>query len=205
MAQKHGISIFSQTGVLVKFTVRSRDKVPTGIPERIRGDEGNIDSFHAAEATAQGKENLAAVSRVRDGRIDTGEPVYQGARNVLVDTLRMELLDHGFGLASLHYFVKKDKWDKESFVIVADYRTGGQLSKIPKEIIQALRELADPVTWTVHIWDNSKLSYEDGRQKPLTINMVARSEDAPTVNEVSIDGKTGWLSIQPMNTAAKAA
>lgn len=187
------LNLKAQTGVLVKFTVNRLDLVPPGIPERLRGDEGTIDGFHAQAAIEQDAIELADVGRVRDGRVDTGQAIVQDAKNVIVDMLRIGLANNGFALVSLHYH-KAEKHGKTKFVITADYKRGKNSLALSDKTTQALRQLAGPTTWTAHIWDNSALCYPDGNQKPATINMVGMSSDLAKLDMVTRDGK---LMLEP--------
>lgn len=139
--------------VLVKFTFKNREFVPSGIPQVERQPDYRMDVLHQREAHKAGHGGLAHVGRVREGRVDTGGNVITTTRPAHSGVLRRGLANNGFHLVSLHWFTKTER-DEPNYTVVACFGRVPEGMQYTPSIIEALRELANMSWGRCYVWDN---------------------------------------------------
>jgi len=157
--------------VLVKFFFTNDKHVPRGIPNVARKNDFAVDYKHMRAAKEAGADDLGAVGRHREGRVDTGEPIIKDLHGVQASLLKDRLIKAGFAIKNLHWYKQERASRIPKFVVVCEFVRGIQTEELPQDVIAALDFLSYCARWTCHVWDNSQLG------KPATINFVGRQPD----------------------------
>jgi hypothetical protein len=167
--------------LLYKFQVGSRDAVPAGIKEVVRQSDREIDKRHADEARAMGDDRAAVQGRVRPGRVDTGEAIYQNEPGVHIASVRSLLALRRYGLVDIHFYMKPGfgKHGRDTAMIVMRLEVAGERIKLPYATIEGLRRLARENRWTLNIWEN----FDNA-----TINFTRRTQEKAIQMLVMRDG-----------------
>ncbi|MBX4200375.1 hypothetical protein KW790_02885 [Candidatus Parcubacteria bacterium] len=122
-------------------------------------------------------EDLGAVGRVREGRVDTGTPVFKNEDRVSAELIRRALTNAGFGLDDAHWFTKNKPGSATKFVVSLAFSVSdAPITEFNRETTEAFRELAKTV-WFCHVWLNPN--------GVLTINFVS-IQDKPALQNLTV-------------------
>lgn len=178
------LDLYKFDTVLVKFFFTNEAHVPRGIPNVARKNDFAVDYKHMKAAKEAGADDLGAVGRHREGRVDTGEPVINDLHGVQASLLKDRLVNAGFAIKNLHWYKQERAGRTPKFVVVCEFVRGVQTGELPPDVIAALDFLSHCARWTCHVWDNSQLG------KPATINFVGRQPDGKVQYYLSLIEKT---------------
>jgi hypothetical protein len=177
-----GLRLDPKKPVLFKIFLNKRELVPAGISEKRRQSDKEMDRQHAEEAIARGDNRAAVDGRVRPGRVDTGNAVYQNVPAVQIGSIRSLLALKGYRLGDVHWFEKlgHGKHAKTQYVIVMYLATDCQPIELPPEALEGLRKLCREAPYTANVWDNENIQ---------TLNFTSRQVGLkPKAKIVSRDG-----------------
>ncbi|MDB5266690.1 MAG: hypothetical protein JWN89_505 [Parcubacteria group bacterium] len=128
-------------------------------------------------------ENLAAVGRIRDGRVDTGVQIYNNEKMVSAELVRRALTNAGFGLDRAQMHKQQKEGATTKFVVTLAYSPAGTpIAELSRATTEALRDLAS-TPWFCHIWLNPN--------GVLTINFVGVQQGSPKQNVTVRDDVLG--------------
>jgi hypothetical protein len=151
-----GLKLDPAKPILFKIFLNKHELVPAGIPEKKRASDKEMDRQHAEEAIARGDSRAAVDGRVRPGRVDTGNAVYQNVPAVQIGSIRSLLALKGYRLGDVHWFEKKGfgKHPRTQYVIVMYLAANCEPIVLPPEVLEGLRELCRGAPYTADVWDN---------------------------------------------------
>jgi hypothetical protein len=150
----------------VKFIFTNRSLVPKGIPFRNAQPTEVRDNAHAAAAIAAGAPALAAEGRHREGRVDTGTPVWRNEHHtsVMWNAPQGSLRTAGYKLKDA-FVIQRD--GKYTVTLVFD--KAAKADNLKPESVPGVRTLFSKA-WISHVWDN---------RDTLTVNLVHVSDNRP--------------------------
>lgn len=160
--------------VLVKYFFTNERHIPAGIPEKGRASDEEMDQRHAVFAIVKGMVDKASVGRIRPGRVDTGQHIFDKLENVQVATLRRGFTNAGYVLVDAHWFWNPPKGQGQQSKAVVCLTFGrvddvSQVPDLPRRTLEALRELARTTWQFCHVWNNPN--------GVATVNLVGRRWD----------------------------
>lgn len=184
--------------VQVNFTFTNPAFMPE-VPERVYLGQVAEDARHAAAAIAVGEPEKAEVGRHREGRVDTGEPVFENIQAVDCVKFISRFSRHGYRIVACTRFEKPGR-NKPKYVFRLQFRPTEQSDEpaVSPEAEQAMRQLGQDL-WVLHIWDNG--------EKGITLNFVARTpgpgrpghqEGTQAKHRICYDPEEGTISIKPL-------
>jgi len=97
---------------------------------------------------------LGEVGRIRPGRVDTGEQVFNNEPMVSAELVRRGLTNIGFGLDDAHWFEKVMPGKQTKYVVCLAFSPkDGPIAEYSRETTEAMRSLAS-TAWFCHVWLN---------------------------------------------------
>ena len=142
-------------------------------------------------------QDLGAVGRIRDGRVDTGEQVYDNVSMCAAEFIRRALTNNGFGLDDAHWYTHKRDGRQTKFVVsLAFSASDAPITEYNRETTEAFRDLA-ATPWYCHVWINPNgvltvnfVSVQQGepRRQVTVRNRVLGVVDVGDTNDVLTDG-----------------
>lgn len=157
---KEGINLEYVETVLIKFTLASRDEVLSGIPERKRLSQVDLDMKHIEEAKDLVKQNRIAERKlqrgsIRPGHYDTGVEVYHCEADVGSPTLAECLMKEGYGFRDVHFF--KQLKGRPLYVVVFGFEWNTENVEDVADLQKKFAHYAGN-SWTTSVWDNPNLT-----------------------------------------------
>ncbi len=152
--------------VLVKFTFTNRSLVPRAIPYRNAQSTEARDNAHAASAIALGAPALAAEGRYREGRVDTGTPVWQNEHHtsIMWNAPQGSLRTAGYRVKDAFVIQRNGK-----YTVTLVFDKSDKADNLNPQSLPGVRTLFGKA-WISHVWDN---------RDTLTVNMVHVSDNRP--------------------------
>lgn len=183
-ATKRPVLLKHCRAVLTKWNFTNFELIPPGIDQNeTRLCDALLDREHAHDATRIGRPDLAEVGRHREGRVDTGEKVWENVKRLQVAFLQKGMQNNGLHVAGCRWYVHAIPGRQTKAVVEVIYTDNPkykmELTRVQRD---ALRILSRASAWTGHIWYNP--------DDTCTVNLVLREPDVtPTSAVVVRDGK----------------
>ena len=184
--------------LLVKFSFTNSALIPSGLrmtdPDGTRSTTLRLgrDRVHALKARKKGLAELAAVGRVREGKIDTGVAMFKEEKSrISVELLMGELQRAGFSLLDAHYFPQSRPGKVLKYIVVLSFGIG-MPAQMSRNTIHGIEALASTTWENLHGWDNS------ATEGVNTLNLVGRLPDQkPSKRVALIEGELEVINIAP--------
>ena len=169
--------------VLVKFSFTNRAHIPEGILEKQRQNNATMDHQHALAAITAGQHQLAQPSRIRPGRVDTGEHFIDNIQNIHVGCLVRGLASANFGVTDIHWFYKRGEGgSSDKYVVVVTLEHREETVALPAQAIEQRRKLASTCWKYCHGLGEQRRSRHSQLGRPATRRQTS-----------TLGHRAGWL------------